>query len=86
MALSNKKGEIMQFGNITQTQTFVDGKLVSDITRAEESVRITTIAEAQDTYAKMLEDGLLEPAIRLEKDLSTGEIKRVVKSWVVSVA
>ena len=76
----------MQFGNITQTQTFVDGKLVSDITRAEESVRITTIAEAQDTYAKMLEDGLLEPAIRLEKDLSTGEIKRVVKSWVVSVA
>ena len=71
----------MQYGSTTRTTVYNGGHITKDLFRHSESVQVGSIDEAHQILDQMVLDQVIDPAISIETDTSTGQIRRVVKSW-----
>lgn len=71
----------MQYGSTEHIQKWHDGRMTTNATRHTVYERVDNIQQAHALLDEMIALGLIDPAISIETDITTGKIKRVAKSW-----
>lgn len=75
----------VEYGGRYHKEVIVAGKVVKDIIRISDGVKVETDADVHtaldDLLARHRRGELFDPTLEVETDTKTGGIKRVVKSW-----